>query len=69
MPTSNYYSVLDDVIMLPNSVMINGVQLPPCPAKKYTNVTQINGKVFINGYEFKHGKWKRTLRALWHYIF
>lgn len=53
-------------------VYINGKKLPPLPnqSKKYThNTTIINNRVFINGYEYKNGQWKRTLRALWHTLF
>ena len=32
-------------------------------------ITQINGKIYIDGYEFKKGKFKRTLKALWHFFF
>jgi hypothetical protein len=49
-------------------VMIDGKRLPPCPAK-HNNTTVINRKVYIGGYEFKNGKWKRTLKALWHNLF
>lgn len=53
-----------------NRVWINGKELPPVPTKhKYYSVTQINGKVYIDGYEFKKGKWRRTLKALWHMWF
>lgn len=31
--------------------------------------TIVDGKIFINGYEYKNGEWKRTLRALYHHIF
>ncbi len=51
-----------------NKVTINGVELPPAPSKGYCS-TVINGNVYIDGYEFKNGKWKRTLRALWHLLF
>lgn len=51
-----------------NKVIINGVELPPVPSKGY-NSTVINGKVYIDGYEFKDGKWKRTLKALWYLWF
>lgn len=33
------------------------------------NVTQINGEIFIDGYEFINGQFKRTLKALWHLFF
>lgn len=48
-----------------NEVTINGIKLPPCPAKGNSS-TIINGKVYIDGYEFDNGKWKKTLRALWY---
>ena len=51
-----------------NRVWINGEELPRCPAKGH-NVTQINGKVYIDGYEYKKGKWRITLKALWHLWF
>ena len=48
-----------------NKVMINGYTLPPAPCKG-SSVTVINNKVYMNGYEWKDGYWKKTLRALWH---
>lgn len=53
------------VVVVGNEVTIDGVKLPPCPSKGY-NSTIINGKVYLDGYEFINGKWKKTLRALWH---
>ena len=49
-------------------VQINGVVLPSAPGKE-SNITTINDKVYINGYEYKNGKWRRTLKALWHLWF
>jgi hypothetical protein len=51
-----------------NKVTINGVELPPVPSSGY-NSTVIDGKVYIDGYEFKNGKWRRTLKALWYLLF
>ena len=56
------YAIIGD------KVIVNGVELPPVPSKRYSS-TVINGKVYIDGYEFKDGKWKRTLKALWHLWF
>jgi len=53
------------VVVIGNEVTINGVKMPPCPVKGY-NSTIINNKVYLNGYELVNGKWKKTLRALWH---
>ena len=58
----------DDYIVHGNRVIINGVELPPVPSSG-NNSTVINGKVYIDGYEFKRGKWRRTLSALWHLWF
>ena len=33
------------------------------------DVTIVNDKVYVNGYEYIHGTWKRTLKALWYRIF
>lgn len=51
-------------------VIINGIKLPALPSKcRCNSVTTINNKVYIDGYEFKNGKWKKTLRAWWHLWF
>lgn len=49
-------------------LVVNGkeVPMPPVPMN---NVTMINDKVFVGGYEYKDGQWKRTLRALFHKYF
>jgi hypothetical protein len=53
-----------------NQVWIDGNPLPPVPCKgKNYNSTVMDGKVYLNGYEYKKGKWRRTLRALWHLWF
>lgn len=48
-----------------NRVWINNEELPPCPSKGH-NITMIDGNVYIDGYEYKDGRWKRTLKALWY---
>lgn len=53
------------VVVIGNEVTINGIKMPPCPAKG-RNSTIINNKIYIDGYELVNGKWKRTLKALWH---
>ena len=44
---------------------INGEQIP-YPFAEARNITMINGKVFVDGYEWKDGVWKKTLRAMWY---
>ena len=46
--------------LLDNKVWINGEEVPPIPTKRKNHcITQINDKVYVDGYEFKKGKWRR----------
>lgn len=49
-------------------IILNGKEIPKPPVQM-NNVTMINGQVFVGGYEYKDGEWKRTLRALFHKYF
>ena len=58
------------VMIINNEVYIDGNKVPDMPKSKCgANVTTIGSKVYVNGYEYKNGKWKRTLAALFHYLF
>ena len=35
-------------------------------SKIYKITNDINNKVYIDGYEFKKGKWRKTIKALWY---
>lgn len=56
------------IVIIGNEVIVNGVKMPPCPAKGH-NSTIINNKVYLNGYELIDGTWKKTLKALWYQWF
>ena len=58
----------DNVVVAGNRVWINGNEVKPCPREGH-NVTIVNGNVYIDGYEYRSGKWKRTLKALWYKLF
>ena len=58
----------DSTAVIGKKVFINRIELPE-PPTGCNNVTTINGEVFIDGYEFKNGKWKKTLRAWLHLWF
>ena len=62
--------IVVNVVQINGKIIVDGVELPPCPSKS-ANVssTIINGNVYLNGYEYKNGEWKRTLKALWHLMF
>lgn len=48
----------------------NGKLLPPLPNNRKANsITQIDDKLYVNGYEWKGNQWKKTLKALWHKYF
>ena len=53
------------VTIVGNKVTINGYTLPPAPCEG-KNSTIVNDKVYLDGYEWKNGYWKKTLRGLWH---
>ena len=47
-------------------VEIGGYKYPFPRGMKGRCVSQINEKVYIDGYEFKNGKFKKTLKALYY---
>lgn len=49
--------------------IINGIEYPYLPNMKGLNNSIIDGKIYVDGYELKNGKWKRTLKALYYYLF
>ena len=49
--------------------IINGVEYPWVKGMNGKSTSQINGKVYIDGYELKNGEWKRTLLGLYYKIF
>lgn len=37
------------------------------PRKSRTHsITTINDKIYVNGYEFKDGKFRKTLKSIWY---
>ena len=62
------YIISNNTYVNDKEIIIKGKRVPSFP-RKGKNITVINNKVFIDGYEFKNGKWRRTLKALFHLIF
>ena len=50
-------------------IEINGVKYKFPKRVKGHSVSQVDNHIFIDGYEFIDGKFKRTLRALYHLFF
>lgn len=59
------------LIICHNTIRYNGELLPNPPHFKENshNVTMVNNHLYVNGYEWKDGKWKRTFATLWYLIF
>ena len=59
-----------NVNIIGNKVFVNGSALPPIPGTKSSiNLSQASNKLYVNGYEYRNGRWKRTLRAILHTLF
>lgn len=65
----NQFQLGKNVTISGNKVWIDGKELPPVPGKSPHSITQIDNKVYIDGFEFKKGKWRRTIKAIWHLWF
>lgn len=55
-----------------SNVYVNGELLPALPKKKnYSHLTQLNNRLFYNGYEydFNKEKWVRNLKSVFVNIF
>lgn len=51
-------------------VYIDCKKLPICPSNsKRSSFNIIGDKIYMNGYEFNNGAWKRTLAALFYNLF
>lgn len=58
-----------NVITIGNqNVFVNGKKYT-LPNGKCSSSTVIDNHIFIDGYELKNGKWKKTLRAIFHKYF
>ena len=55
-----------------SSLLVNGVayELPESIKNRSGHsLAQVNKKIFIDGYEFRNGKFRRSLLALFHMLF
>lgn len=57
-----------NIVIIGGKVYIDGIKIPDCPKEGYSS-TIVNGRIYLNGYEWKNNKWKRTLKALWYEFF
>lgn len=54
-----------NIVVMDGELYINGEKVPrPKGNKRKTNIVQSGRKIFVNGYEWKHNKWKRTFWSI-----
>lgn len=56
--------ILDD-----DYLIIDNIKYELPKKSRSNNITMINNKIYVNGYEFKNGKFKRTLKSIWYKFF
>lgn len=61
-------NIVNGQLIVGEKIVVNGNRIP-CPPGNGHNISIINDKVFSNGYEYRNGEWKKTLRAIWHKYF
>lgn len=60
------------VVLNENELVVNGrkYELPKrVQNRSGHSITQVDGKLYIDGYEFRKGEFRRSLSALWHMLF
>lgn len=63
-------ATIRSVICKDGKIFINDCQTNLPKEYKNIKVTQINNKVYVNGFELMEDHtWKRTLKAIWHWMF
>lgn len=60
----------NSIVQVNGKVYINCNPLPTCPSNsKRSSINVVGEKIYMNGYEYKNGVWKRTLAALFYNLF
>ena len=56
----------NEIIVNGSKIIINNIEYILPKKCSGNNITSIDDKIYINGYEFKNGKFKKTISALFH---
>lgn len=60
----------NSIVQVNGKVYINCNPPPTCPSNsKRSSINVVGEKIYMNGYEYKNGVWKRTLAALFYNLF
>ncbi len=61
---------MSSIVQKGNELWVNGKKIEQPKSLFFKNcVSQVNDKTYINGKELKNGKWKYTLRSIFHTLF
>lgn len=61
---------IQSIVQMNNELWINGEKVNQPKSLFFKNcVSQVNGKAYINGKELIKGKWKYTLKSVFHTLF
>jgi len=61
-------SMNDGATISNNEIYVGGQKIQTLPGGM-NNVSIINNRVYVDGYEYKNGTWKKTFAAWWHKYF
>lgn len=61
--------MVNSIIHCNNKVYINGKEVEQPKSLFFNAQVCTNNKVYINGKEYKKGKWRYTIKSLYHTIF
>ena len=66
---SSYVVPLNKITVIGKDVYYDGEKLPPVPTESsHVKVFTSNNNIYANTFEWKNGRWERTLKALWYYL-
>ena len=62
------YFCNDSLVILDKDIYFRGSKVPAPPkfSQRGNTVAVCNHRLYINGFEWKRGQWKRTVSAWWH---
>ena len=61
---------IQSIVQKDKELWINGEKIEQPKSLLFKNcICQVNGKLYINGKEFKNGKWKYTLKSIFNSLF
>jgi hypothetical protein len=61
---------MGSIYQINNKLIIDGKEIEKPKSIFFSNtICQIDNKIYINGKELKNGKWRYTLKSLFHSIF